>query len=55
MTEEPFDMGETLNGSSKLDINVEKLLTEEKLKELEAENASEKTITSVMKNLGTIR
>ncbi|XP_027911721.1 alcohol-forming fatty acyl-CoA reductase-like [Vigna unguiculata] len=55
VAEEPFAMGETLNGSSKLDINIEKLLTEEKLKELEAENASEKTITSVMKNLGTIR
>jgi len=55
VAEEPLAMGETLNGSSKLDINIKKLLTEEKLKELEAENASEKTIASVMKNLGTIR
>ncbi|KAG2397460.1 Alcohol-forming fatty acyl-CoA reductase [Vigna angularis] len=55
VAEKPFHMGETLNGSSRLDINLEKLLAEEKLKELEAENASEKTISSVMKNLGTIR
>ncbi|WVZ04429.1 hypothetical protein V8G54_025235 [Vigna mungo] len=55
VTEKPFHMGETLNGSSRLDINLEKLLIEEKLKELEAENASDKTITSVMKNLGTLR
>ncbi|KAL2989837.1 hypothetical protein AAZX31_11G161300 [Glycine max] len=53
--EEPFHMGQTPNRSSTLDINVEKLLIEEKMEELRAQNAGEQTATSVMKNLGIIR
>ena len=48
-------MGQTPNRSSTLDINVEKLLIEEKMEELRAQNAGEQTATSVMKNLGIIR
>ncbi|XP_057730455.1 probable fatty acyl-CoA reductase 4 [Arachis stenosperma] len=53
--EEPFRMGQTIKRSSELDINLEKQLIEEKLSELQARNANEKTITSIMKELGTIR
>ncbi|XP_061342400.1 alcohol-forming fatty acyl-CoA reductase-like [Gastrolobium bilobum] len=53
--EEPLHIGHTLNGSSRLDINLEKQLIEEKLNELRLQNASEQTITSVMKNFGILR
>lgn len=53
--EKPFNLGDTLNGTSGLDINAEKQLIEERLKELNAENASEKSITSAMKDLGIQR
>ncbi|MED6205244.1 hypothetical protein PIB30_016037 [Stylosanthes scabra] len=53
--EEPFQMGQTLKGSSKLDINLEKKLIEQKLSELHAQNANEETITSIMTELGTTR
>ncbi|MED6160590.1 hypothetical protein PIB30_052855 [Stylosanthes scabra] len=53
--EEPFHMGQTLKSSSKLDINLEKLLMEQKLSELQAQNANEETITSIMKEFGTTR
>ncbi|MED6115611.1 hypothetical protein PIB30_092330, partial [Stylosanthes scabra] len=53
--EEPFQMGQTRKGSSKLDINLEKKLIEQKLSELHAQNANEETITSIMKELGATR
>ncbi|MED6148870.1 hypothetical protein PIB30_057130 [Stylosanthes scabra] len=53
--EEPFQMGQTLKGSLKLDINLEKKLIEQKLSELHTQNANEETITSIMKELGATR
>ncbi|KAI4313523.1 hypothetical protein L6164_026497 [Bauhinia variegata] len=53
--EEPFQMGKTLNGFSKLDIDFEKKLVEKKLKELQTHNSNEETITSVMRSLGLER
>ena len=55
VTEEPFHMGQTLKGSSRLDINLKKQLIEEKMNELREQNASEETITSIMKEFGMIR
>ncbi|KAK6119897.1 hypothetical protein DH2020_046371 [Rehmannia glutinosa] len=51
--ETPFKFGETLNGTSGLDIDSEKQVVEEILKELRAD--SEKHVTSVMKDLGIQR
>ena len=48
-------MGETLNGVSGLDINIEKKVVEEKLNELRLQGASEKEITRAMKDLGIER
>ena len=48
-------MGETLNGTTGLDIDNEARLTEEKLKELQAEEANEATITLAMKDFGIKR
>ncbi|MFX6572753.1 SDR family oxidoreductase, partial [Acinetobacter baumannii] len=55
--EKPFEMGETLPGAKiqYLDINMEKQIVEEKLKELQILNATEKEITRVMKDLGIQR
>lgn len=53
--ETPYQMGETLNGTCGLDIDREKKMIEESLKNLRAENASEKSITSAMKELGLQR
>ncbi|KAL1298762.1 probable fatty acyl-CoA reductase 4 [Arachis ipaensis] len=53
--EEPFRMGQTIKTSSKLDISLEKQLIEEKLSDIQTRNANEKTITSMMKELGTTR
>ncbi|KAH7838173.1 hypothetical protein Vadar_022890 [Vaccinium darrowii] len=53
--ERPFTMGETLNGTSGLDIRVEKRLMEEKLRDLRTENVTEKTATLAMKNFGIQR
>ncbi|KAJ4721489.1 Fatty acyl-CoA reductase [Melia azedarach] len=51
-----FDYMETpIETSNKLDITEEKKLIEHKLKELEAANGSETTITSTMKNVGIKR
>lgn len=55
MLETPYSMGETLNGTSGLDIEAEKKLMEETLKQLKAEDASEKTITITLKELGLER
>ncbi|XP_031112843.1 alcohol-forming fatty acyl-CoA reductase-like [Ipomoea triloba] len=53
--ETPYQMGETLNGKCGLDIEREKKIIEETLKTLRAENASEKSITLAMKDLGIQR
>jgi fatty acyl-CoA reductase len=53
--ESPFQMEETLNGSSKLDIKAEKQLVEEYLNKLQGEGATDRTITSTMKDLGMKR
>jgi fatty acyl-CoA reductase len=48
-------MEETLSGSSKLDIKAEKQLVEEYLNKLRGEDATDRTITSTMKDLGMKR
>lgn len=54
--EKPFRMGETLGGSSSyLDIDLEKKLVLERLRELEEGNASPKEIRSSMKDFGIQR
>ncbi|KAI4313501.1 hypothetical protein L6164_026476 [Bauhinia variegata] len=53
--EESFQMGETLNGFSKLDIDFEKKLIEKKLSELQTHNSKEENITSMMRNFGLER
>ncbi|KAK4493107.1 hypothetical protein RD792_018047 [Penstemon davidsonii] len=55
--EKPFQMGETLPGAkiSYLDINTEKKIVDEKLKELQILNATDKEITRTMKDLGIQR
>ncbi|KAE8037466.1 hypothetical protein FH972_010053 [Carpinus fangiana] len=50
--ESPFKMEETLNGSSSLDIKVEKQVVEEYLNNLRGQGATNKAITSTMKDLG---
>ncbi|KAI3748187.1 hypothetical protein L6452_11109 [Arctium lappa] len=54
--ETPYKLGETLNGANGLDINTEKKIIEEKLKELSSdETATDKSITLAMKDLGIER
>ncbi|KVI09227.1 Fatty acyl-CoA reductase, partial [Cynara cardunculus var. scolymus] len=54
--ETPYKLGEALNGAKGLDINVEKKIIEEKLKELSSdETATAKSITLSMKDLGIQR
>ncbi|KAG8387510.1 hypothetical protein BUALT_Bualt02G0028600 [Buddleja alternifolia] len=53
--ENPYKMGETLNGASGLDIETETKLIDETLKQLRAENCSEDSITSAMKDFGIQR
>ncbi|KAL0370179.1 UNVERIFIED_CONTAM: Alcohol-forming fatty acyl-CoA reductase [Sesamum angustifolium] len=53
--ETPYKMGETLNGTSGLDIDAEKRLVDDTLKQLKAENCSEEFIKSAMKDLGIQR
>ncbi|OIT02567.1 PREDICTED: alcohol-forming fatty acyl-CoA reductase-like isoform X1 [Nicotiana attenuata] len=53
--ETPYSMGETLNGTSGLDIDTEKKVMEETLKQLKAKGSSEQSITSAMKELGLER
>ncbi|KAL3850314.1 hypothetical protein ACJIZ3_012196 [Penstemon smallii] len=57
ITEKPFRMGETLIGAkiSYLDINKEMELVQERLRELQIQNANQEKITSAMKNLGIER
>ncbi|CAH9138122.1 unnamed protein product [Cuscuta epithymum] len=53
--ENPHKMGETLNGSCGLDIKREEMIIFETLEMLRAQNASEKSITLAMKDLGIKR
>ncbi|KAH9659960.1 Fatty acyl-CoA reductase 3 [Citrus sinensis] len=53
--ESSFKMGDTLNGASGLDIDVERQVVEQELNELQAEGASEEAITLAMKDLGIKR
>ncbi|KAG8387515.1 hypothetical protein BUALT_Bualt02G0029100 [Buddleja alternifolia] len=53
--ETPFKVGDTLNGTCGLNINTERHIVEEKLKELQSHNASQKNISSTMKDLGIQR
>ncbi|CAH1432633.1 unnamed protein product [Lactuca virosa] len=54
--ESPYRLGDALNGVDGLDINVEKKIIEEKLKELSAdETSTDKSITLAMKDLGIER
>ncbi|KAL3850182.1 hypothetical protein ACJIZ3_012064 [Penstemon smallii] len=57
ITEKPFRMGETLIGAkiSYLDINKEIELVQERLRELQIQNANQEKITSAMKDLGIER
>ena len=48
-------MGDTLNGRTGLDIEVEKKLIEAKLQELQDEGATEETIKVSMKDMGMER
>lgn len=53
--ETPYQMGDTLNGRSGLDIEVEKQLAEAKLEQLQADGATEDTIKLSMKDMGMER
>ncbi|WMV12449.1 hypothetical protein MTR67_005834 [Solanum verrucosum] len=53
--EKPLNYGETLNGSSHLDIDMEQKLVEEALKELQDRNATEKEVRLAMRVLGIER
>ncbi|KAJ8568464.1 hypothetical protein K7X08_027997 [Anisodus acutangulus] len=55
MLEKEYNMGETLNGTLGLDIEAEKKVMDQTLKQLKAKNASEKSITTTMKELGLER
>ncbi|XP_009781720.1 fatty acyl-CoA reductase 8-like isoform X1 [Nicotiana sylvestris] len=50
--EKSFLLGETLNKDLYLDIDVERRVIEDKLKELEAQNLTSKEVTIAMKDLG---
>ncbi|KAL5976378.1 Catalyzes the reduction of fatty acyl-CoA to fatty alcohol [Asimina triloba] len=53
--EEELRMGETMNGNSTLDVDIEMNLVNEKMKELSDLGATEREITSAMKEMGTVR
>ncbi|XP_059314843.1 fatty acyl-CoA reductase 1-like [Lycium ferocissimum] len=53
--EKSFSLGETLNKDTKLDIDVERKVIEDKLKELEAQNLTIKEVTMAMRDLGIQR
>ncbi|KAH7512801.1 hypothetical protein FEM48_Zijuj12G0128600 [Ziziphus jujuba var. spinosa] len=50
-----FYMGKTIKSEPKLDLEVEQKLVAEKLNDLQAQNASEDTITTIMKDFGIKR
>lgn len=53
--EHPFKMGETLNGTSVIDIEEEKRVMEERLNELQSEGVTQKSLTLAMKDLAIER
>lgn len=53
--ETPCVMGETLNGTHGLDIDAEKELVEETLKQFKVDNLDEDSVKSAMKDLGLLR
>ncbi|GAB4859757.1 hypothetical protein Ancab_011235 [Ancistrocladus abbreviatus] len=53
--EEPYHLGDTLNGTPGLDIEAEERLVQQKLNELRAEGASEDKIKLTMKDMGIER
>lgn len=55
IVENSYRMGETLNGVSGLDVNIEKQVVEDQLHLLRLQGASEKDITIAMKDLGIQR
>ncbi|XP_048444880.1 fatty acyl-CoA reductase 3-like isoform X2 [Pyrus x bretschneideri] len=55
LLENAYRMGETLNGTTGLDIDNEIRLVQEELKELRAEGASEQAITLALKDFGLKR
>ncbi|XP_008228919.1 PREDICTED: fatty acyl-CoA reductase 3-like isoform X2 [Prunus mume] len=55
LLENPYHMGETLNGTSGLDIDNEIRQVQEKLRELRAEGLTEQAITSALKDFGLKR
>ncbi|XP_039690758.1 probable fatty acyl-CoA reductase 4 [Medicago truncatula] len=55
LQEKPFEMGQTLKGTSKLNIQTEMDLLEKKIDELRAMNADESTIKYALKDYGIQR
>ena len=55
MKENPYYMGDTLNGKTGLDIEVEKMLIQAKLSELQDKEATEEDIKVTMKDMGLER
>ncbi|PWA80292.1 fatty acyl-CoA reductase 3 [Artemisia annua] len=53
--ENPFKMGETLNGKNDLNIKEERLVIQDRHRQLVPENADEEAISSAMKNFGLQR
>ncbi|EEF38504.1 oxidoreductase, putative [Ricinus communis] len=55
LQETPYQIGETINGVSGLDIDEEKRLVDEKLNQLQAEGATDDAIKEAMKDMGIQR
>lgn len=55
LQEHPCRMGESLNGNPGLDIETEIMLTNEEVKRLRSEQASEAAITNALKDFGLKR
>lgn len=53
--EKPFEMGQSLKGTSKLDIHTEMNLLKKKFDELRAMNVDEKTLKYALKDYGIER
>ena len=53
--EKPFEMGQSLKGTPKLDIHTEMNLLEQKFDELRAMNVDEKTLKYALKDYGIER
>jgi len=53
--EKPFEMGQTLKKSSKLDITEEMNLLKKKIDELRSKNATESTIKNALRDYGIER